>query len=200
MQVTMSAATTPNCAVCGGKFRRAGGKKTCSDICREAYKLDAKNRKPVVRKYKLCVDKTDKLYILDRIVVNDQTGCWEWQKSLRPKTGYGQVGGYPHTAHRLSYMLWVGELGDLLVRHQCHNRICCNPDHLLAGTNLDNWHDSADVYLEMAASRRGLPAKNRVPVTLGGVTYDSKSEARKLLGVGGKALNRMIDSELRKAA
>lgn len=155
---------------------------------------------PKFRKSKLCTDKSDKQYILDRIIIDESTGCWVWQKSLRPETGYGQVGGYPHTAHRLSYMLWIGELGDLLVRHRCHNRVCCNPEHLVSGTNLDNWHDSADMYLEIAASRRGNPAKNRVPVTLNGVTYVSKSEAKKVLGVGEKALNRMIELELSEAA
>jgi DNA-binding XRE family transcriptional regulator len=30
----------------------------------------------------------------------------------------------------------------LQVRHQCHNRICCNPKHLLVGTHQDNKDDN----------------------------------------------------------
>lgn len=191
-----------SCVQCSQEFPARGRQIACSTTCSELHKAAKRAARlaalPI--KVKLCTDKSDKAYILDRILVNEETGCWEWQKSLRPQTGYGQVGGYPHTAHRLSYMLWKGELGDLLVRHNCHNRICCNPEHLVSGTKFDNWHDSEEMYLEMAANRRGRPAKNRVSVTLRGVTYASKSEAREALGVGEKALNKLIKSEQSEAA
>lgn len=191
---------SPACIICGTTFRRAGGKRTCSDACRSSYKIQNKGRRLPPRKYKLCVDKSDKAYILDRIKVNEQTGCWEWQKSIRQETGYGQVGGYPHTAHRLSYMLWKGDVSDLLVRHQCHNKVCCNPDHLLLGTELDNYHDSIEVHREATIKRRGIPAQNRIAVVVNGVSYASKVEAMKELGVGHRTLAKMITSEHRSEA
>jgi hypothetical protein len=97
-------------------------------------------------------------------------------------------------------MLWKGDLGDLLVRHRCHNKICCNPDHLISGDNFDNYHDSEDTYKEAAAKRRGRPARNRVAVVVNGVTYASKVEAMKELGVGHRMLAKLIESELHQAA
>lgn len=79
----------------------------------------------------------------DKVNVDATTGCWVWNKSTRE--GYGQlmVNGYPWTAHRYSYTLANGPIPDnLLVRHQCNNRLCCNPAHLTVGSHKDNWHDS----------------------------------------------------------
>jgi len=191
-----------HCVRCSQEFPARGRQVTCSVTCSELHKAAKRAIRlaslPV--KVKLCTDKSDKAYILDRIVVNEDTGCWEWQKSLRPQTGYGQVGGYPHTAHRLSYMLWKGELGDLLVRHQCHNKICCNPEHLLEGDSFDNYHDSVEVHREAAAKLRGVPSLNRIAVVVNGVAYASKVEAMKELGVGHRTLAKLIESELRQAA
>ena len=97
-------------------------------------------------------------------------------------------------------MLWKGELGDLLVRHQCHNKVCCNPEHLLAGDSFDNYHDSEDVYREAAAKRRGLPSLNRIAVVVNGITYASKVAAMKELGVGHRTLAKLIESEHRSEA
>lgn len=71
-------------------------------------------------------------------------GCWEWQRS-RSRTGYGQCnvgGGKWELAHRVAYKVYVGEIPDgLLVRHKCDNPCCCNPDHLVLGTQKDNMRD-----------------------------------------------------------
>lgn len=69
----------------------------------------------------------------------------------RNKPGYGFVDvsydygkrRYPILAHRLAWALsnGVDPPEDKIICHRCHNPACCNPDHLYAGTALDNCHD-----------------------------------------------------------
>jgi hypothetical protein len=57
------------------------------------------------------------------------------------------IGGLTLTASRVAYELTNGPLpeGDgyhgNVVRHSCDNPPCCNPAHLLPGTQADNNHD-----------------------------------------------------------
>lgn len=61
-----------------------------------------------------------------------------------PTTGYMKI-TYRNARtyiHRVSYMLHKGEVfSHQVVRHTCDNPICCNPDHLVLGTQLDNIND-----------------------------------------------------------
>ena len=50
----------------------------------------------------------------------------------------GRAGTIEYT-HRLAWQYYVGPIPDgLLVRHTCDNPPCCNPAHLLLGTQADN--------------------------------------------------------------
>lgn len=71
--------------------------------------------------------------------------CWEYPSS-NPR-GYAQVRfrGRRPGAHKVSYILSVGEVPEgLFVCHKCDNPPCCNPDHLFLGTNQENILDARD--------------------------------------------------------
>jgi hypothetical protein len=70
------------------------------------------------------------------------TGCWNWIG--KPKQGYGNfyMKGKAYPAHRASYILFVQHVpSELMVCHGCNNKLCVNPEHLYAGTHLQNMMD-----------------------------------------------------------
>lgn len=73
-------------------------------------------------------------------------GCWKCSTS-RGSHGYAQVTGFlgkTVTAHRFSYELAYGPT-KLWVLHKCGEKTCVRPDHLYAGTHMDNMADVAAV-------------------------------------------------------
>jgi len=73
----------------------------------------------------------------DKIKVNAETDCWEWQGSTN-SGGYGN-GFEKLGAHVWSYKFFVGPVPKgLQVCHSCHNTICVNPLHLSINTDPGN--------------------------------------------------------------
>lgn len=70
-------------------------------------------------------------------------GCWLWTGAIG-KDGYGIVKAECVTmsAHRLSFILFKQEPGDLQVLHRCDVPNCVNPEHLFLGTQQQNLEDA----------------------------------------------------------
>lgn len=85
----------------------------------------------------------DDQFFADRMVVDEATGCHEWQRHVS-QNGYGTVKHkrkqWP--AHRFMWAYKNGDIPDgMVICHKCDNRCCINPDHLFLGTTQDNVDD-----------------------------------------------------------
>ncbi len=66
--------------------------------------------------------------------------CWPYRSAVY-RTGYGTVNfdGTATTAHRVAFALANGRITEgMHIRHKCDYPPCCNPKHLVEGTNYDN--------------------------------------------------------------
>lgn len=92
----------------------------------------------------------NKLPDLDRFnlkyIPEPNSGCWLWfgpraGDKRRPRPVF-VFGGKKGLASRFSYSTFVGPIpSGMMICHRCHNKDCVNPDHLYAGTALDNTRD-----------------------------------------------------------
>lgn len=73
-----------------------------------------------------------------------ESGCIEWTGGRFPN-GYGSFwfNGKNIGAHRIALLLATDEWPPV-VRHTCDNPPCCNPKHLLPGTQKDNGADAIE--------------------------------------------------------
>lgn len=91
-------------------------------------------------------------FFWSRVEIDEETGCWNWIGAFS-NCGYGKfsIGGLqnrPMTtqgAHRVSYELFVGPIGEgMVVKHRCDNKRCVNPEHLEMGTHQENTQEAYD--------------------------------------------------------
>jgi hypothetical protein len=93
--------------------------------------------------------------LLDNIVENPVTGCWEWQRRVKSNGNGGEpygvlcvrLPGVPHPVpfrvHVLAWILFRGPCNAGHVRaHECDNTLCCNPAHIEQKTQQHNVNDS----------------------------------------------------------
>jgi hypothetical protein len=84
--------------------------------------------------------------LLSRIDCNSGLfACWPWL-GTKQSSGYGifVANKKIKLAHRWSYEFHNNKILNkkLVVRHTCDNPICCNPMHLLEGTQKENMQDA----------------------------------------------------------
>ncbi len=104
-------------------------------------------------------------------------GCWQWMGSTRE--GYGQirVGDRVMRAHRVAYELAHGVIpNDVMLDHQCRNRACVRPDHLVQATNKTNMEnlDSAG-YSGNASGVRGVTWDGRTSRWRAKIVHNGRS-------------------------
>lgn len=96
------------------------------------------------------------------------TPCWLFGGALN-RGGYGQFhysddGVRVQLAHRASYIIHTGEIpSGQLVRHQCDNPACVNPDHLELGTQQQNMSDMASRGPATVRAKSGFRGVDQVP-------------------------------------
>lgn len=70
----------------------------------------------------------------------DEDECWTWQ-GAQMSGGYGiiQIAGAAKLTHRVSHEVFKGPIPEgLHIDHLCRTRLCINPAHLEAVTNVEN--------------------------------------------------------------
>jgi hypothetical protein len=80
-----------------------------------------------------------------KVDIRGQDDCWPWLGAAG-SSGHGRfkVAGKLYSPHRISYSLANGAIENVdefhgtVIRHKCDNPPCCNPAHLIDGTQMDN--------------------------------------------------------------
>ncbi len=77
----------------------------------------------------------------------DLLGCWPWlahTKTNRSGIRYGAFRlGTMRAAHRVAWEIANAQTipAGMVIRHSCDNGVCCNPAHLIIGTQQENVAD-----------------------------------------------------------
>jgi DNA invertase Pin-like site-specific DNA recombinase len=81
--------------------------------------------------------------------------CWFWQ-GAKAEYGICSKAGKSNQAHRRAFELTNGPIpADKVVRHTCDRKYCCNPAHLILGTQAENVADAVKRGLFPKGARSG---------------------------------------------
>lgn len=170
----MAESNSIRCHSCGIDFTvrkyRASTAKCCSVACANERRRGLEKR-PV----------DDRFW--EKVDISGADDCWAWLGATLT-SGYGSfhLKGKSCTAHRLAYILTVGEIADgLHIRHKCDNPICCNPAHLETGTHADNMRDMAE------RGRASVSEETKKLISIARLGKKLSSEHREKLSAAAKA-------------
>lgn len=133
-----------NCPECGKSFwvvpsdLKNNRGKTCSQSCSNKHRWNDPN---FLKRY-ANPKRRDRVYISNtmRMIKLMPNGCWQWTGYVHP-SGYvfRSTGKRSIPAHREFYRIYRGTIKEnLTVDHLCRNRICMNPCHLEAVSQVEN--------------------------------------------------------------
>lgn len=102
-----------------------------------------------------------------KLIKDPNSDCINWTGSIN-NAGYGMIGfmrldetNGMMTVHRLALMEKLGRpiTPGMNANHTCHNRVCCNPDHLVEGTQTEKMKDMYADGLLKIGNKRGNPGE-----------------------------------------
>lgn len=104
------------------------------------------------------LEKTIEERFYDKIKINKENGCHEWQASIS-RRGYGQfaLNSTTQVSHRVAWLLSYGQIPKgIYVLHHCGNPKCVNPAHLFLGTQRDNMNEaiSKNIYFRSSGNAK----------------------------------------------
>lgn len=131
--------------------------------------------------------------------------CWLFTGAIDPKTGYGRIGRGARNqgvvgAHQVSYEIHYGAIPEgKEVCHHCDNRACVRPEHLFAGTRLENVHDSIEKGRKPRGERCSYSKLTEDDVSIIRTTYIpykvSQYQLAQRFGVSRGAVSRIIKNQ-----
>jgi hypothetical protein len=129
-------------------------------------------------------------------------GCWPWM-AARFQKGYGMFNAGRFRdgrtdiryAHRVVWEFVNGPIpAGAVVRHSCDNPPCCNPAHLLIGTQADNVNDAKvqGKYRDAAHRRWSNPERHQLILALVHAPRGSVMRASREHGIPFRALAQAV--------
>jgi len=111
--------------------------------------------------YEKLANKSKKFW--SQVCTLSEDECWLWRPGSADRDGYGRFsftadGRRTHCrAHRAAYMLHHGRdvPSEVILRHACDQRLCCNPLHLAEGGHADNVRDRVERERSAAGGENG---------------------------------------------
>lgn len=128
---------------------------------------------------------------------NAEGKCWLWQGPT--DRGYGKTNlslAGEWSAHRTAWRLRYGDPGKLSVLHHCDTKLCCRPDHLFLGTQVDNMADKTIKGRQQRGSahpRTNLSEEDVVQIRLRYLKGETQAILRREFGIESCTISDIIN-------